>query len=127
MSVLSLDFRGKVALVTGGGGGMGMAASLPFAQGGARHACIGPTKSAGIEYAGRGIRINAIAPGLVETPMTKPWFDDPPTRSFFLGNTPLGRFGQPEELARLVLFLCSDLCTFAIGQTFTADGGYTTH
>ena len=59
--------------------------------------------------------------------MTKAWFDDPQMRSFFLGNTPLGRFAQPEELARLVLFLCSDLCTFAIGQTFTADGGYTAH
>src|SRR4051794_32457653 len=69
----------------------------------AKHAVIGLTKSAGVEYAGRGIRINAIAPGLVETPMTKPWFDDPQMRSFFLGNTPMGRFAQPEELARLVL------------------------
>jgi NAD(P)-dependent dehydrogenase (short-subunit alcohol dehydrogenase family) len=91
----------------------------------AKHAVIGLSKAAAIEYAGHRIRINALAPGLVETPMTKHWFDDPEMRAFFLSNSPIGRFAQPEEIAAMVLFLCSDLASFAIGQTFAVDGGYT--
>ncbi|HVI82239.1 MAG TPA: glucose 1-dehydrogenase [Chthoniobacterales bacterium] len=91
----------------------------------AKHAVIGLSKAAAIEYASQGIRINAIAPGLVQTPMTKHWFDDLETRQFFNANTPIGRFAQPEEIANMVLFLCSDRASFALGQTFTIDGGYT--
>jgi len=91
----------------------------------AKHAVIGLSKAAAIEYAGQGIRINALAPGLVETPMTKHWFDDPEMRGFFLANSPIGRFAQPEEVAAMVLFLCSDLASFAVGHAFTVDGGYT--
>jgi NAD(P)-dependent dehydrogenase (short-subunit alcohol dehydrogenase family) len=91
----------------------------------AKHAVIGLTKAAAIEYADQRICINAVAPGLVETPMTKHWFDDPAMRSFFLANSPIGRFAQPEEVASMVLFLCSDFASFAVGQTFTVDGGYT--
>jgi NAD(P)-dependent dehydrogenase (short-subunit alcohol dehydrogenase family) len=93
----------------------------------AKHGVIGLSKAAALEYASRGIRINALAPGLVETAMTKPWFDDPNIRSAFLANTPIGRVAQPEEMAGMVLFLCSDLASFAVGQTFVIDGGYTAH
>jgi NAD(P)-dependent dehydrogenase (short-subunit alcohol dehydrogenase family) len=58
--------------------------------------------------------------------MTKHWFDDPEMRRF-LTNSPIGRFAQPEEVAAMVLFLCSDLASFAVGQTFVVDGGYTAH
>jgi NAD(P)-dependent dehydrogenase (short-subunit alcohol dehydrogenase family) len=57
--------------------------------------------------------------------MTKPWFDDPVMRSYFMANSPIGRFAQPEEIAGMVLFLCSDFASFAVGQTFAIDGGYT--
>ena len=93
----------------------------------AKHGVIGLSKAAALEYASQGIRINALAPGLVETAMTKPWFDDPNIRSHFLANTPIRRFAQPEEMAGMVLFLCSDLASFAVGQTFVIDGGYTAH
>ena len=91
----------------------------------AKHGVIGLSKAAALEYAGKGIRINALAPGLVETAMTKAWFDDPATRSYFMANSPIGRFAQPEEIAGMVLFLCSDFASFAVGQTFAIDGGYT--
>jgi NAD(P)-dependent dehydrogenase (short-subunit alcohol dehydrogenase family) len=91
----------------------------------AKHAVIGLSKAAAIEYAGQGIRVNALAPGLVATPMTKHWFDDPEMRQFFLTNSPIGRFALPEEVAAMVLFLCSDFASFAVGQTFVVDGGYT--
>ena len=93
----------------------------------AKHGVIGLSKAAGMEYASRGIRINALAPGLVETAMTKPWFDDPNIRSHFITNSPIGRVAQPEEMAGMVLFLCSDFASFAVGQTFVIDGGYTAH
>lgn len=91
----------------------------------AKHAVIGLTKAAGIEYASRGIRINALAPGLVETGMTAHWFADDNIRAQLLANTPMGRVAQPEEMANMVLFLCSDSASFAAGQVFVVDGGYT--
>ena len=93
----------------------------------AKHGVIGLSKAAAVEYAGQNIRINALAPGLVNTAMTKAWFDDPNMRAHFLANTPIGRVSQPEEMAGMVLFLCSDFASFVLGQTFVIDGGYTTH
>ncbi len=93
----------------------------------AKHGVIGLSKAAAVEYANQGIRINALAPGLVNTAMTKTWFEDPNMRAHFLANTPIGRFSEPDEMANMVLFLCSDFASFAVGQTFVIDGGYTTH
>jgi NAD(P)-dependent dehydrogenase (short-subunit alcohol dehydrogenase family) len=93
----------------------------------AKHGVVGLSKAAAVEYASQGIRINALAPGLVNTAMTKAWFDDPNMSAHFIGNTPIGRVSQPAEIAWMVLFLCSDLASFAVGQTFVIDGGYTTH
>jgi len=93
----------------------------------AKHAVIGLTKAAAIEYAAQGIRINALAPGLVQTRMTRHWFEDEATRAHLLANTPMGRAAQPDEMAGMVLFLCSDLATFAAGHAFVVDGGYTAH
>ena len=93
----------------------------------AKHAVIGLTKTAAIEYAAQGIRINALAPGLVETNMTAHWFADANIRAHLLSNTPMGRAARPEEMADMVMFLCSDLASFAAGHAFVVDGGYTAH
>ena len=93
----------------------------------AKHAVIGLTKAAAIDYAKSGIRVNALAPGLVETPMTRRWLDDPAMRDIVLSGPLLGRAASPEEIAGTVLYLCSPMAAFATGQTFIIDGGQTAH
>lgn len=91
----------------------------------AKHGVIGLTKTAALEYATKGIRVNVLAPGLVETGMTRAWFDDPDIRDRLLANSPMERFAKTEEIAGMVLFLCSELASYITGQVFTVDGGYT--
>jgi NAD(P)-dependent dehydrogenase (short-subunit alcohol dehydrogenase family) len=94
---------------------------------GAKHAVIGLTRAAAIEYARRNIRVNAIAPGLVATPMTRAWLDDEQFRQSFLAQSPIGRAATPEEIAGTVLHLCSDEASFTNGAVFVLDGGQTAH
>jgi len=91
----------------------------------AKHAVLGLTRAAALDYAKLGIRVNALAPGLVETPMTSQWMADPARRDALLGGSPMGRAAQPEEMVGTVLFLCSPMASYATGQTFIIDGGRT--
>lgn len=93
----------------------------------AKHGVIGLTKAAAYDYAGQGIRVNAVAPGLVRTPMTEAWLSDAEKSREVLGNTPIGRAAEPEEIAGTVLFLGSSLASSATGAVFTIDGGQTAH
>ena len=93
----------------------------------AKHAVVGLTKAAAIDYARLGIRVNAIAPGFVVTPMTQHWADSPEFRSAFFAGNISGRAAQPEEIAGTVLHLCSDAASFINGATFVVDGGQTAH
>lgn len=93
----------------------------------AKHAVIGLTKAAAIDYAKSGIRVNALAPGLAETPMTQRWLADPDMRDAVLAGPLMGRPGKPDEIANTVLYLCSPMSTFATGQVFVIDGGQTSH
>lgn len=93
----------------------------------AKHAVIGMTKAVAIEYAQSGIRVNAIAPGFVVTPMTQHWADSEDFRKAFFAGNISGRAAQPEEIAGTVLHLCSDAASFINGATFTIDGGQTAH
>jgi len=92
-----------------------------------KHAVVGLTKAAAIEYAQLGIRVNAIAPGFVVTPMTQHWADSADFRAAFFAGNISGRAAQPEEIAGTVLHLCSDAASFINGATFVIDGGQTAH
>lgn len=88
-----------------------------------KHAVAGMTKSAALEYAAKGIRVNAVAPGPIETPMlAKAGGGDP---QVFARTVPMGRIGKPEEIAAAVLWLLSDAASFVTGHTLAVDGGYT--
>jgi NAD(P)-dependent dehydrogenase (short-subunit alcohol dehydrogenase family) len=87
---------------------------------------IGLTRSAALEYAPRGIRINAICPGTIETPMVRDMVDkgelDVPEA---VKNQPIGRLGRADEIAAAVLWLCSPAASFVLGVALPVDGGYT--
>lgn len=91
----------------------------------AKHGVLGLTRSAGIEYARQNIRVNAIAPGLVRTAMTAAWFEDSAFMEGFYAASPIGRAAEPEEIAGMVLHLCSDAASFTNAQVFVIDGGQT--
>ncbi|WP_424932345.1 SDR family NAD(P)-dependent oxidoreductase [Amaricoccus macauensis] len=79
------------------------------------------------EYASRGIRVNALAPGYIRTRMAIDGMEDPAMSKVWQENTPMGRFGEPEEMASCALFLASDAASYVTGATLVADGGYITH
>ena len=83
------------------------------------------TKVLAIEWATAGVQVNGLAPTYFETDLTRPLFEDPERRAFIEERTPVGRWGQPHELAGAVIFLASDASTFVTGQTLLVDGGWT--
>jgi meso-butanediol dehydrogenase/(S,S)-butanediol dehydrogenase/diacetyl reductase len=85
------------------------------------------TASAALEYGPR-IRVNSVSPGMIRTTMTAPWFQYMPDQEErFVKGTPVGRVGEPEDVADVVVFLCSDLARFVTGQNIVVDGGLTLH
>lgn len=90
-----------------------------------KHAVVGLTRSAALDYARQGIRVNAICPGLVRTNMTAAWFEDPAFMDAFTAASPIGRAAEPDEIAGMVLHLCSDAASFTNGAIITIDGGQT--
>jgi NAD(P)-dependent dehydrogenase (short-subunit alcohol dehydrogenase family) len=89
-----------------------------------KHGVVGLTKSAAIEYATLGIRINCICPGVINTPLIAPNMKDRPhVEKGYIDMEPIGRLGKPEEIASAVLWLCSDEASFAVGSIFSVDGG----
>jgi len=82
------------------------------------------TKTVALELASEGITCNAVAPGVIETPLTQAYFSDPELAPKIQENTPLGRWGQPEDLVAPVVFLCGPGAAFVQGETLVVDGGW---
>ncbi|ACT07560.1 short-chain dehydrogenase/reductase SDR [Dickeya chrysanthemi Ech1591] len=95
---------------------------------GTKHAVLGMTKSAAMEYAALGIRINAVCPGTIDTPMVQAMLSEQPdAMAAILKEQPIGRLGRDDEIAATVLWLCSSAASFVIGVGLPVDGGFTAH
>ncbi len=90
----------------------------------AKHAIVGLTKNAALEYAAQGVRVNAVGPGFIVTPLIEENLDEQ-TQTFLASKHALGRLGTSEEVAALVAFLASDAASFITGSYHLVDGGYT--
>ncbi len=91
----------------------------------AKHGVIGLTRQFAVTYGKRGVRVNAIAPGYIHTPMTAMVRESPESEQFLTNLHPIGRLGQPEEIAAAAAFLASDDASFITGVVLPVDGGYT--
>jgi NAD(P)-dependent dehydrogenase (short-subunit alcohol dehydrogenase family) len=100
---------------------MGSAGAATYCA--SKHGVLGLTKTAALETATQGIRVNAVCPAVIETPMGERLFGDHDFGRFVLGLHPIGRFGQPEEIAEAVLWMCSERASFMTGQSLVMDGG----
>src|SRR6266581_5828458 len=109
----------NTASVAGLIGGRGLAAYVA-----SKHGVVGLTKTAALEYASKGIRVNCVCPGVIHTPMTERAWSDPERRAQIIAMEPLGRIGNPEEIAEAVVWLCSDAASFVTGHAMTVDGGH---
>ncbi|HEY1291578.1 MAG TPA: SDR family oxidoreductase [Chloroflexota bacterium] len=89
-----------------------------------KHGVVGLTRVAALEYAQRGIRINAVCPGVIRTGMTAARYADPVQRARSTESEPIGRWGEPEEVAAAVVWLCSDASSFVTGVALPVDGGW---
>ena len=103
-------------------GSVGFALSSAYVT--AKHGLVGLTKNAAIEYATEGVRVNAVGPGFIKTPMVDAALDEA-TQEFLAMKHPIGRLGTSEEVAALVAFLASDAASFITGSYHLVDGGYT--
>jgi NAD(P)-dependent dehydrogenase (short-subunit alcohol dehydrogenase family) len=92
-----------------------------------KHALVGLTKNVALDYAKQNIRVNAVCPGIIHTPMIDRFTGgDPEVIAQMVAAKPMGRMGLPEEIAETVVFLCSNASSFITGQAIAVDGGWTT-
>ena len=103
-------------------GALGFANSAAYTA--AKHGVLGLTKAAALEYSAKGVRVNAVGPGFIHTPMISGLEQDPSTHAALVAAHPMGRLGQPEEIAELVAWLASDRASFVTGAYYPVDGGY---
>ena len=106
---------------------LGQVASAPIKQASycaSKGAVVNLTRELGVQWARKGVRVNALAPGWFESEMTELMFSDQSANDFMKRNCPMGREGHAHELDGALLFLCGDASTYMVGQTLTVDGGW---
>jgi NAD(P)-dependent dehydrogenase (short-subunit alcohol dehydrogenase family) len=113
---------GAIVNTASGAGLVGYPGQSPYVS--SKHGVLGLTKSAALEYGHRGVRVNAVCPGTVLTPMVEAAMQLPGLEEQLIALHPIGRIGTPDEVANAVLWLCSDDASFVLGHALAVDGGY---
>lgn len=117
---------GCIVNMSSQGGVTGFAGQAAYI--GCKHAVIGLTRTAAIDYASKGIRINAVCPGVILTPMAESLIRrNPGVEAKLVKDIPIGRLGRPDEIADAALWLCSSGASFMTGHALLVDGGFTIH
>lgn len=126
-----MKYQIPAMLKTGGGsivnvasilGAVGLAKASAYSA--AKHGVVGLTQAAALEYSALGVRINAVGPGFIRTPMNSALEQNAKLNSMLVGAHPIGRLGRAEEVAELVVWLASDRASFVTGAYYPVDGGY---
>jgi len=115
--------KGSIVNISSAFGTVGSANASVYVA--SKHAVEGFTKSAAVELAGTGLRVNVVGPGAIETGMLNRFVGTPENKADFLTGVPLKRIGTPEEIADAIIFVASDKASFFIGSSLSVDGGWT--
>lgn len=113
---------GAVVNMTSILGAVGIAGSVAYVA--AKHAILGMTQTAALEYSAAGVRVNAVGPGFIDTPLIAGIKQSPQTYQALVHAHPIGRLGKPEEVAELTVWLCSSRASFCTGSYYPVEGGY---
>ena len=122
MRAMQTQGSGSIVNISSVAGHVGMPGAAVYVA--SKHAVEGLTKSAALEGAAYGIRVNAVAPGPIQTDMLDRFIGDEAGKAQFLATLPLARAGKPEEIAQTILFVAGNKADFLTGQSITVDGGY---
>jgi NAD(P)-dependent dehydrogenase (short-subunit alcohol dehydrogenase family) len=123
LRVMKAQGKGSIVNISSTNGHQGAARAPIYAA--SKHAVEGLTRSAALEAAGAGVRVNAVAPGPIQTGLLDRFTGTEENKAALASGVPLGRIGTPDEIARIIVFLGSDAASFLTGQIVTVDGGKT--
>jgi NAD(P)-dependent dehydrogenase (short-subunit alcohol dehydrogenase family) len=124
LELMAAARAGSIVNISSGAGLTGVQGYSGYVA--SKHAEIGLTKSAALDYADRNVRVNAVCPGLVNTPLIADMVaENPSLHEHLMASHPLGRIAEPQEIADAIVWLCSDKSSYVTGVALAVDGGYT--